>query len=119
MIQVGQEVLALTGVHITRRPDTIRVNVPIPELQLRAGDVIFRYMYHGEGFADIWANGSWHKDYDCTFVAEKEEGGCLRDCAAKVELYGEKEWWVNIKMANGKTGWVLVDENFDGMDSLA
>jgi len=76
-------------------------------------------MYLGEGFANIWFNGAWHKGEDCTFVTEKNGQGCLRDCSAIVTEQGVKDWWVKIKTSDGKIGWVLVEDNFDGMDALA
>jgi hypothetical protein len=117
-IKPGDGVLGLTGVHITRRPDRILVKAAIPNMELKPGDVILRYMYLGEGFANIWYNGAWHKESDCTFVTEKGGGGCSRDCSAVVTEEGVKDWWVKIKTPAGTVGWVLVDENFDGMDSL-
>jgi len=32
---------------------------------------------------------------------------------------GVKEWWVKVTTGDGKTGWVLAGDNFDGTDSLA
>lgn len=117
----GEEVTGITGVHITRRPDRIVVTKPIPDLDASAGDLILRYMYMGEGTANIWIKGHWHEGYDCTFVTEDEKngGGCQKDCSAVVKEYGVKEWWVKVQSGDGKTGWVLADDNFDGMDSLA
>jgi hypothetical protein len=117
----GEEVTGITGVHITRMPDRIVVTRSIPDLDAAAGDVILRYMYLGEGTANIWIKGHWHQGYDCTFVTEddKKGGGCQRDCGAVVKEYGVKEWWVKVTTGGGKTGWVLADGNFDGMDSLA
>ena len=113
-----QKVTGLTGVHITNKPDMIRVLVDFPALSLKRGDTIFRYMYRGEGFADIWANGKWIKEADCSFVTEKEDGGCSKNCAAKVIENGEKEWWVQVRTKSGQVGWAKVDENFNGMDAL-
>jgi hypothetical protein len=118
-LRSGQEVAGITGVHITRQPDRIRVKMAIADLDVQPGDVILRYMYHGEGFADIWVRGRWHKEYDCSFVTEADGAGCLRECGAEVIENGQKEWWVNIKLSDGSSGWVLVDDNFDGMDALA
>jgi hypothetical protein len=118
-LNTGTEVAGLTGVHITRKPDKIVVTKAIPDLDAQPGDVILRYMYVGEGFANIWFKGSWHKEYDCSFVTEKDNEGCLRDCSGSVAEYGVKEWWVKINTHDSKTGWVLVEDNFDGMDSLA
>jgi hypothetical protein len=118
-LRKGEKVAGLTGVHITEKPDTIRVLKDIPELSLKRGDTFYRYMYRGEGFADIWAHGEWKKETDCSFVTEKETGGCLRDCSAQVVEDGVKEWWVKVRTKSGREGWTKAADNFDGMDSLA
>ena len=117
-LRTGEVVTGLTGVHITYSPDRVEVLSAIPELGVQPGDVILRYMYRGEGFADIWAKGQWHRQYDCTFIAEKSEGGCLRDCAAKVISEGRKNWWVRLRTSQGSVGWTKVEDQFDCMDSL-
>jgi len=118
-IKPGEKVTGMTGVHITRKPDRILVSQDMPDLGLKRGDLILRYMYLGEGFANIWFNGAWHKGEDCTFITEKRGQGCLRDCQAIVTEEGRKDWWVKIKTSDGKTGWVLVEQNFEGMDAFA
>ena len=117
-LKKGDVVAGLTGVHITYEPDRVEVLQPIPELHLRPGDVILRYMYHGEGYADIWVKGQWKKDYDCTFITEKDGSGCLRDCIAKVTSEGKKDWWVRLKTAQGSIGWAKVDGQFSCMDAF-
>jgi len=117
-LKKGEVVTGLTGVHITYEPDRIQVLQPIPELHLQPGDIILRYMYEGEGFADIWAKGQWKKEYDCSFITEKDGSGCMRNCSAKVIADGKKDWWVRLKTAQGSTGWAQVDDQFDCMDSL-
>lgn len=118
-LKKGEVVTGLTGVHITYEPDRIKVLKPIPELHLQPGDIILRYMYHGEGFADIWVKGQWKKEYDCTFITEKDGSGCLRDCLAKVVSEGRKDWWVRLKTAQGSIGWAKVEDQFDCMDDLS
>lgn len=118
-LEKDEKVAGLTGVHITNKPDAIRVLSDIPALSLKRGDTILRYMYRGEGFADIWANGKWFKEADCSFIAEKEIGGCSRDCSAKVIENGDKEWWVQVRTKSGQLGWATAEDNFDGMDALA
>jgi hypothetical protein len=117
-LKKGEVVTGLTGVHITYEPDHIQVFQPIPELRLHAGDIVLRYMYHGEGFADIWAKGQWKREYDCSFITEKDGSGCLRDCPAKVISEGKKAWWVRLRTAQGSTGWAKVEDQFDCIDSL-
>jgi hypothetical protein len=117
-LKKGDVVTGLTGMHITHEPDRIRVFKPIPELRLQPGDIVLRYMYHGEGSADIWIKGHWEKSYDCTFITEKDGSGCLGDCVAKVVSEGKKDWWVELKTAKGSIGWTKVENQFDCMDSL-
>jgi len=118
-LKKGEVVTGLTGVHITYEPERIKVLKPIPELHLQPGDIILRYMYRGEGFADIWVKGQWKKEYDCTFIREKDSSGCLRDCPAKVISEGRKDWWVRLKTAQGLVGWIKVEDQFDCMDDLS
>jgi hypothetical protein len=75
-------------------------------------------MYRGEGFADIWANGQFMRNYDSTFIVEKDKSGCLRDCPAQVISEGRKDWWVRLKTATGKIGWARVKDQFNCMDSF-
>jgi len=91
----------------------------IPQLGLHPGDIILRYMYRGEGFADIWAGGKWYREYDCSFVTEKDGAGCGTNCAARVASEGNKSWWVQVKTADGTTGWTYAKGHFDCMDALS
>jgi hypothetical protein len=117
-VKAAEVVTGVTGVHITYEPDRIEVVRPLPEVHLEAGDVILRYMYQGEGFADIWTKGQWRKQFDCSFITEMDSSGCLRDCAAKVISQGRKVWWVQVKTSGGLTGWTKSEDQFDCMDSL-
>jgi hypothetical protein len=120
-LKKGEVVTGLTGVHITYEPDRVKVINPIPELHLEPGDMILRYMYQGEGYADIWFHGQWKKDYECTFITEKDGSGCLGgdDCVAKVVSNGRKAWWVRLQTGKGSIGWVKVDRQFNCMDAFA
>jgi hypothetical protein len=114
----GEIVTGLTGVHITYEPDRVEVRSGIPELGVQGGETILRYMYRGEGYCDIWVKGRWHRDYVCSFIAEKKIGGCLRDCAAQVTSDGRKDWWVRVKTSQGAIGWAKVEDQFNCMDSF-
>jgi len=117
-VSKGQIVSGETGVHVTWEPDRIQVQQPIAELQVEPGDTILRYMYLGEGFANIWAKGRWWKEYDCSFIVEKNHAGCLRGCAAKVVAEGRRDWWVRVRTTEGVVGWTKAEDHFDCMDSL-
>jgi hypothetical protein len=117
-LRTGEAVTGLTGVHITYLPDRVEVLSAISDLGVQRGDIILRYMYHGEGFADIWVKGKWHRDYDCSFITEKNGLGCMHDCAAIVISVGRKEWWVRLRTSHGSIGWTKVENQFNCMDSL-
>jgi hypothetical protein len=117
-IKKGDVVAGLTGIHITYEPDRVQVLKSIPELGLEPGDIILRYMYHGEGYADIWLKGQWRKEYDCSFITERDGSGCSHGCAAKVITDGRKDWWVRFKTARGLIGWAKVEDQFNCMDAL-
>jgi hypothetical protein len=118
-LRKDQVVTGITGVHITYEPDRIEMTQPIPEQQLQPGDVLLRYMYRGEGFADVWFKGQWHREYDCSFVTEMNSSGCARECAAKVVSEGRRDWWVQVKTSKNISGWVKADDQFNCMDSLS
>jgi len=118
-LRPSEVVIGITGVHITHEPDRIQILQPLPELQLQPGDIELRYMSHGEGFADLWTKGKWLRQHDCSFVTEKDSTGCRFDCSAKVISVGRKDWWVQIKTAQGQTGWAKSEDQFDCTDSLA
>ena len=117
-VKKGDVVVGLTGVHITYEPDRIQVLKAIPELGVQSGDIILRYMYHGEGYADIWVKGQWKKEFDCSFITERDGSGCMHGCAAKVVTDGKKDWWVRFKTAGGSIAWAKVEDQFDCMDTL-
>lgn len=106
-LQPGAKVAGLTGVHLTFRPDKLRMLRNIPELKLRKGDGVLRLMYQGEGYAQYWSNGNYFPSL--LFIG---------DDTIETIQEGRREWWVQVRMPDGNKGWVLVqDDNFDGMDS--
>jgi len=116
-LKTGEKVMGLTGVLILRKPDRFLVKHPIPHFSLTVGDVILQYAEWGEGAADLWAKGVWYKSFDW---GETEDGNLiLSDDNVTIVEHGSREWWVQVKTASGKTGWVLASGNFDGMDALA
>jgi hypothetical protein len=126
-LNAREGVTGLTGVLVIRKPDRFLVRRPIPYFSLKAGDVILQYAEWGEGYADLWANGVWHKDFDWGQTEDGDvnltSGGfaqpqILEDDNVTLVQHGIKEWWVQVKRVDGNTGWVLADKNFDGMDAL-
>ena len=115
-LKTGEKVLGITGIYIIRQPDRFLVTQPIAALSLKVGDVVLQYGEWGEGTADLWAAGQWHKNFDW---AESEDGHLiLREENLTLVRHGVKEWWVQVKRADGLTGWTPATDNFGHMDQL-
>jgi hypothetical protein len=112
-LKAGEKVTVFAGVNVIREPDRILVTRPFPDIYLKPGDIILRYGYLGEGFANIWAKGVGHKEYDLGRTTEKDgKAGCQAqdECNSKVIEEGIKERWVQVKTSDGHTGWVLASK---------
>ncbi|HET7441992.1 MAG TPA: hypothetical protein VFJ47_11880 [Terriglobales bacterium] len=115
----GEAVTAITGVHITIEPMEIEVTAPMPDYDLKPGDMIFGYMSHGEGYFSAWFNGYWVEQFDGSGIVDPNGSGCNRKCNAKLLKAGRTEWWVQIKTKAGVVGWTRDTDKFDGKDALA
>jgi len=110
----GEEVTVLAGVTVTRKPDRVSVIRPIPDLSLKPGDTFLRYDTFGEGDANIWVHGVWHKDIDLSRTTEKDGAGCGNsECDSIVVENGIRERWVQVKTRAGATAW-MIDWTFTG-----
>ncbi len=112
------EVTALTGVNVVLEPGKVVFDRDVPLYGASKGDTAYMYSDCGEGAADMWVHGrfvkcaepefSWHEGY-----------GCQKNCDGRWLSLGKSEWWAQIRLKDGTTGWVLVEGNFDGVDALA
>jgi hypothetical protein len=112
-LKAGEKVTVLAGANVIREPDRILVTRPFPDIYLKPGDIVLRYGYLGEGVANVWAKGVWHKDFDLGRTTEKDgKAGCLAqdECNSKVIEEGIKEQWVQVKTSGGHTGWELASK---------
>ena len=104
----GEEVTVIAGVTVTRKPDRVSVIRPIPALSLKPGDTFLRYDTFGEGDANVWVNGIWHKDINMWRTIEKDGAGCRTDdCDSIVVENGTRERWVQVRTKTGTTAWML------------
>ena len=119
-IAVKEKVIGLTGVVITFRPGTIRIERDLREDGLKRGDIILTYSYRGEGFSAVWFKGRYYPEFDITFVRTDGKPCTDRSCAATYVDMGRKVWWAQVKLPSGRMGWVNMNEaEFDGVDQLA
>ena len=116
-LQRGEVVTALTGANIVLEPARGIFTRDVPELGAKAGDTLYSYQSCGEGAEDIWVHGRFIKCADPNF-SWKSGLGCQEDCNGRYLALGKSEWWAEIRLADGRMGWVLVGGHFDGPDGL-
>ena len=106
-IKVGEKVTAVTGVVITRKPGTVRMQKAFKtdKFTLPAGALVYTLHYGGEGSTLIWFEGkvSWAE--------------LTADNPWDVLSIPDTEWWVEVRTHSGAIGWILQPQDFEGMDS--
>src|SRR5436309_3406713 len=80
----GEQVTAITGIHVTLEPEEIPITALIPDYGLKPGDIVFGYMSLGEGFLNAWFNGYWLENFDGSGIVNPDDSGCHGKCNAKV-----------------------------------
>jgi hypothetical protein len=117
-LRQGDEVIALTGVNLVLQPGKGGFTRDVPMFGAKIGDTLYTYQNCGEGAFDLWVSGRFIQCSDPNF-SWKGGRGCQRDCNGRYLELGKSEWWAEIRLKNGGAGWVLVTDNFDGIDALA
>lgn len=103
----GEKVTGLTGVVITFKPGLILMDRDLPDQDLRRGDTILTYAYRGEGYSAVWFKGRYVSEFDISFAKWPDGTGCGGEhCAATYSDLGKKSWWAQVRLADGRTGWV-------------
>lgn len=86
----------------------------------RPGDRLIVYAYLGEGAFSIWHDGERYAE-DLGFSPYGGTGGtrCTDAKHCWGTLTGElrSDWWVQVRLASGKTAWVRGSEGFEGQDA--
>jgi hypothetical protein len=89
----------------------IRLDRDLPGDSLKQGDLISTYAFRGEGFSAVWFHGRYYPEFDISFTKWPDGTGCGgAHCAATYVDLGKKEWWVEVKLASGISGWVDMEQ---------
>lgn len=113
----GDEVTALTGVSVVFEPGKGTFDRDVPMYGASKGDTAYMYQNCGEGEVDLWVHGRFIQCADLNFSWRSMEG-CHKNCDGRWLSMGKSEWWAQVRLKNGTTGWVLVNGNFAGVDAL-
>ena len=115
-----EAVTGVTGqVHLKPAPVLVRWDGS-PQIPAASESVVFLLDYQGEGYGNVWANGTvtsteaYSVNAQCTFPQQSCWGEFLR---AEDESWRERAvWWVQIKTKRGAKGWTKEANHFTGLD---
>ena len=117
VILAGATVTALTGYVRTVGQPFI---VARPHGAYKPGDKLIVYTYYGEGAFSVWHNGKRFTE-DLGFSPYGGTGG--KRCTDQQYCWGtlsqelQSDWWIHVRLANGKTVWVHDAGGFEGQDA--
>lgn len=114
----GDEVTALTGVNLVLEAGKGVFDRDVPTYGALKGDTAYMYQNCGEGELDMWVHGRFIKCADLNFSGPGLEG-CHKNCDGRWLSVPKSEWWAQLRLKEGPSGWVRVDGNFEGTDALA
>lgn len=111
----GEHVQALTGFVRTRAG---RFVVTGDKGRYRAGETIWVYTYHGEGNFLVWYRGRMY-DEDLGFSPSGGSSGTRGERGNWGHLTGahQSEWWIQVRMQNGRVGWTNRGEDYENADA--
>ena len=72
----------------------------------------------GEGAVDMWVHGRFIKCAEPLFSWAPGEG-CRKNCDGRWLSLDKSEWWAQIRLKDGSTGWVQAMGKFEGTDALS
>ncbi len=86
-------------------PVSVKATHAFADSPIKKGDTFYALHSEGEGFWLVWFKG---KTYTVD-MSDPVDNAYLQKASNK--------WWVQIRLKNGKWGWVLNDDQFDNQDS--
>lgn len=111
-LRKGAKAQAVTGEVHTIPGIFVLVEQPQKGSSFKIGDVLYPLTNQGEGYVKYWIKGKIRSLYIEQNI-----------CNQRTTCYGvvkEKKsvWWTQIKLPDGKMGWVQMDKNFHNFDNM-
>ena len=123
-VRSGEGVKAVTGIVVITQPGRAvfdrrqRLTTATGSIDLMPGQTLFLLTYQGEGFTKAWFDGKVYTDVDTASFMNAMCTTKPEQCTGKVVEKPQWEWWIQIRNAEGQTGWTREPDKFDGKDSL-
>lgn len=131
-VRAGQTIEALTGnVYVVPVPAEVTHKTIIGPLQFNVGETFYLLDYLGEGHQRVWLSGElaefetsemWDPDAIATSrIASYRSCGTPSDrCWWRIAPEHRRqpaEWWVRLRLPDGREGWISSPENFSNKDA--
>jgi hypothetical protein len=116
-LKTGANVQALTGFVRTQAG---RFRVKRNFGRFVAGETVWVYTYHGEGYFTVWYRGRLIKEslnfspYGGSMGKRCEE---TKYCFGELDSELRSDWWVKIRLADGRLGWTNQAGDFSNTDA--
>jgi hypothetical protein len=120
-LKAGDEVTILSGLNIVREPDRAVLRyfihpldglVDSPTSSLKPGDMVLRYGLDRDQCWKYWGKGVWFSETQEAVVEKDSRCGFTDEsgCTIAIVKNGVKERWLRIRTGDGRTGWVMAEE---------
>jgi hypothetical protein len=116
-VSAGEKVEALTGVVVVDKPGRGRAphDVTLEGLPLRSGDEVVVLHPVGEGYWRVWRDGRTANAQ----VGDPQPASSRWQPDVQMAEKPRYTWWVQLRDARGRTGWVDQPDNFGDKDRCA
>ena len=97
------------AVNIIREPDEGVITEDDESLRpLVRGDEVLGYGFHADGTISFWGKGILFRQYYENIASKGSCGFTDKTmCGINITKTGEQEWWIQLEMDDGVTGWIL------------
>jgi hypothetical protein len=118
MLKKGEHVKAVTGFVRSKATEFV---VSRNHEKYRAGDIIWVYSYRGEGDFTVWFKGKMYGE-ELGFSPYGGTGGTrcqddARNCWGTLKTESSSEWWIKLRLRDGKIVWTNRGSDFSNTDA--
>jgi hypothetical protein len=128
-LKKGDVVRALTGVVVIVKPGRVQFKKPLDlnamsgttlsKIHVEPGDTLFLLINRGEGETGAWFKGRVYDSVEGSSFLFSDCAGRQSTCDGVLLEMPTMVWWVRIRTAEGREGWINVPDEFDNKDACS